>query len=386
MKAFSLYTGMIIDSFFTLALVYNRFMRLAFVNFYSGLAQRGGETYVDSLAEKLARKHQVYVFQAGSQKGKKLYKVEEIKISFNPNHPHSQLPVTHLLKRLFIDYFHLQETLFTIKLLPKLWKIKPEVIFPQNSGWEVMLLRIFSTIINAKIIVAGQSGPGWNDRVNLFIRPDIFVALTKSQADWAEKATPWKDQKIAIIPNGVDLKKFSSKGENSEINLSSPVVLAVGAAIKSKRIGNTIRAVARLKNTSLLVAGTGPLEKDEDLLGKKLLGNRYKRIKVTHGDMPNIYRSVDVFTLCSDSSEAFGIVYLEALASGLPCVVTDDASRREILNDAGIYVKDPEDSKEYADKLKEALLQKSPEKYLKQAEKYSWDKIADKYEKILDKK
>ncbi|MFZ3069245.1 MAG: glycosyltransferase family 4 protein [Microgenomates group bacterium] len=361
-------------------------MKLAFVNFYSGIAQRGGETYVNSLAEKLSRRHQVYVFQAGPQKEKGLYRIEEIKISFNPNHSHSKLPVTHILKRLFLDYFHLKELIFTIKLLPRLWKIKPDIIFPQNSGWEVLLLRMFSTIIRSKVIVAGQSGPGWNDRINLYVRPDIFVALTKNQANWAQRITPWKDQKIVVIPNGVDLERFLPKGKKQAISLSKPIVLVVGAAIKSKRIKDTIRAVARLKNTSLLVAGTGPLEKDEDLLGKKLLGSRYERIKVAHEDMPNIYRSVDTFTLCSDSSEAFGIVYLEALASGLPCVVTDDASRREILNDAGIYVKDPEDQKEYADKLKEALLQKSPEKYLKRAEKYSWDKIADKYEKILDKK
>jgi len=361
-------------------------MRLALINFYSGIAQRGGETYVDSLAEKLSRRHQVYVFQAGPQKGKRQYRIEEIRISFSPNHSHSKLPVTHVLKRLFLDYFHLKELVFTIKLLPRLWKIKPDIIFPQNSGWEVLLLRMFSTIIHSKVIVAGQSGPGWNDKVNLYVRPDIFVALTKNQASWAQKATPWKDQKIVVIPNGVDLERFSPRGKKQAIGLSKPVVLVVGAAVKSKRIEDTIRAVARLKNTSLLVAGTGPLEKDEDLLGKKLLGSRYKRIKVAHEDMPDIYRSVDVFTLCSDSSEAFGIVYLEALASGLPCVVTDDTSRREILDDAGIYVRDPEDQKEYSEKIKEAIEIKYREKFLKQASKYSWDKIANKYEKILDKK
>lgn len=361
-------------------------MRLVFVNFYSGLAYRGGETYVDSLAARLSRKHDVYLFQAGSKEGRKPYAVEEIKVSYNPSHPHSRLPVNHPLKRLFLDYFHLKELLFTLKLLPGLWQFKPDVIFPQNSGWEVLLLRIFSTVINAKIIVAGQSGPGWNDRVNLFVHPDIFVALTKTQAEWAKKATPWKDQIIVVIPNGVDLEKFSPKVGKRVIDLPRPIVLAVGAAIKSKRIQDTIRAVASLKNASLLVVGTGPLEIEEDLLGKKVLGSRYQRLKVDHQDMPSIYRTSDIFTLCPDSSEAFGIVYLEALASGLPCVVTNDASRREILGDVGIYVNNPGDSGEYAEKLTEALKQKSPEKFIKQAGKFSWDKIADKYEKILDKK
>lgn len=358
-------------------------MRLALINFYSGFAERGGETFVDSLATALTKKNEVYVFQAGKAT-KKPYQVISVPTRLNLEHPHTNLPATHTLKRLFLDYFSLKILIFTLKIIPNLIKLKPDYIYPLNSGWQIFILSLVARIFGIKVIVGGHSGPGWNDRVNLYAHPDIFVALTKNQASWAQKATPWKNQKIVVIPNGVDLKRFSPGGKKQSISLSKPVVLVVGAAIKSKRIKDTIRAVARLKNTSLLVAGTGPLEKDEDLLGQKLLGSRYKRIKVAHEDMPDIYRSVDVFTLCSDSSEAFGIVYLEALASGLPCVVTDDTSRRGILDDAGIYVKDPEDPKEYADKLKEALLHKSPEKFLKQASKYSWDKIADKYEKILD--
>lgn len=360
-------------------------MRIAFVNFYSGIAQRGGETYTDSLARHLSSKHKVIVFQAGPVNGEKNYPVEQIKVSYRPNHHHSQLPVTHPLKRLFLDYFHLRECVFTIKLLPKLWKIKPDVILPLNSGWEALLLRMFSTIINAKIIISGQSGPGWNDRVNLYIHPDVFVALTKAQAVWAKKATPWKNQKIVIIPNGVDTLVFSPKGEKREVNLPKPIVLVVGAAIKSKNIQSTIKAVAKLGKTSLLVLGVGPMEKEEDSLGKKLLGSRYKRLKVAHKNMPAVYRSSDIFTLCSNSSEAFGIAYLEAIASGLPCVATDDASRREILDNVGIYVKDPKNSQEYAKKLQEALKQKSPEIYINRARKCSWNKIADLYEKILDK-
>ncbi len=360
-------------------------MKLAFISFYSGLANRGGETYVDSLSERLSKHHEVFVFQAGETNERKKYFIEQIKLDINQNHPHKLLPVTHILKRLFIDYFHLKELIFTIKLIPILWKLKPDVLFPQNSGWEVLIMRIFSSIIHSKIIVAGESGPGWNDRVNLYVHPDYFVALTNYQMEWAKKATPWNNQKIIVIPNGVDTNEFTPNGKKQNVGLLHPIILAVGAAIKSKRINDTIRAVAKLKNTSLLVAGTGPDENKEDMLGKKLLENRYKRLKVKHQDMPNLYRSADIFTLCSDSSEASAISYLEALASGLPCVATDDTSRREVIGEEGIYVKDPTNSTEYSNKLKEALIKKSHDKYIKRAKLFSWDIISEKYEKILDK-
>lgn len=357
-------------------------MRIAFVNFYSGFAERGGESFVDSLATELTKNHEVYLLQAGKA-SKKPYKTISKPTRFNANHHHSNLPTTHFLKRLFLDYFSLKILFFSLKTIPELIKLKPDYIYPLNSGWQILIITLFARIFGSKIIVGGHSGPGWNDRVNLFFHPDIFVALTQTQAEWAKKVSPWNDQKIFVIPNGVDTKTYSPKGGKRVLDLAKPIILAVGAASKSKRIKCTIEAVSKISSTSLLVCGTGPEEQEENDLGEALLGKRFRRLKVSHQDMPSIYRCADVFTLCSDHSEAFGIVYLEALATGLPCVVTDDSSRREILGKVGIYVNNPNDSKEYATKLKKALLTKSHEKYIKQAEKFSWKKVAEQYEKAL---
>ena len=82
--------------------------------------------------------------------------------------------------------------------------------------------------------------------------------------------------------------------------------------------------------------------------------------------------------------EAFGIVYVEAMASGLPVVATDDENRREIIGDAGLFV-DPENIEEYAQTLGKALKTDFGEKPRQQAKKFSWDKIASQYEQIMIK-
>ena len=53
-------------------------MKIAFLNMYNGLVDRGAETFVKEVAQKLAIRHEVVVFQSGGPSGKENYKVEKI--------------------------------------------------------------------------------------------------------------------------------------------------------------------------------------------------------------------------------------------------------------------------------------------------------------------
>ena len=130
----------------------------------------------------------------------------------------------------------------------------------------------------------------------------------------------------------------------------------MGAFTKQKRQDLVIKAVSKLDNVNLLlVGGGGDHEEKLRILGSKLLGKRFSMKQVGHHKMPGIYRQCDMFTLVSAPSEAFGIVYVEAMASGLPVVALDDEIRREIIGDAGELIRDPSNSKEYARILKRVL-------------------------------
>ncbi|HLD91975.1 MAG TPA: glycosyltransferase, partial [Patescibacteria group bacterium] len=85
----------------------------------------------------------------------------------------------------------------------------------------------------------------------------------------------------------------------------------------------------------------------------------------------------------SNPTESFGIVLVEAMATGLPVVATNDAIRKEIVGDAGLFV-DPTNADEYAKILEKALNTNWGDKPRNQAEKFSWDKIAKSYEEILE--
>lgn len=353
-------------------------MKIIFLNFYSGLVNRGGETFVSELARHLANRNEVYVFQSGKPNGTEKHHVIEVN---TPKPTSTPLPVTHPLRRLFLDEYKLKELIFTLKSLPKLISLKPDILIPLNSGWQALILSIYSRFSGSKLVIAGQSGPGWDDRWNLFMKPDLFVGLTDSQKQWAEKSSIWQT-KITKIPNGVDLSQFSPKGEKAKIKLKPPLVLCVAASNQAKRVIETIKAVAKTK-ASLILLGQGEMDGEIDQLGIKLLKGRFLHLSVAHDEMPKYYRAANLFTLCSESSEAFGIVYLEAMATGLGCVGTDDPSRREIIGNAGMFVKDPENPDEYADLLEKALTKKWQKLALKQVEKFSWDNIAVQYQEAF---
>jgi glycosyltransferase involved in cell wall biosynthesis len=98
--------------------------------------------------------------------------------------------------------------------------------------------------------------------------------------------------------------------------------------------------------------------------------------------MPSIYRSADCFTLCSVSSEAFGNVYVEALASNLPVVATDDEKRHEIVRGAGLFV-NPNETEAYANALVTCVSKRWGNKPRNQSKLFDWDIIAQSYERLF---
>ncbi len=142
-----------------------------------------------------------------------------------------------------------------------------------------------------------------------------------------------------LIPNGVDTDRFTpGVGDRAAFGLppSVPVVCMVSALIPSKFPMDGIRAVAALPEAHLLLGGDGPLKEPCDALGRELLGDRYHRVTVPMSRMPSLYRCGDVFMHLS-RDEAFGNIYIEASACGVPVVAHDTPVTRWILGEQGHF-------------------------------------------------
>nr|WP_166180505.1 glycosyltransferase [Altererythrobacter segetis] len=186
-----------------------------------------------------------------------------------------------------------------------------------------------------------------------------------------------------LIPNGVDVARFKpGKAERSRLGLptNGPVVLMVSALIDSKRVIDGIRAVAKLADASLVVAGDGPLRQQVTRLAEQLLPGRFKLVSLPPEDMPDLYRSADVFLHLS-LLESFGNVFLEAWASGLPIVAHDSARLRWILGDRH-FLCDTTDPRTLYTALKAALSARdagAPEGI----ERFSWESVSAQYHEFL---
>jgi len=348
-------------------------MKIAFLNIYQGIVSRGAENFAKEVSSRLARKHQVDVYSA-------LGKITEEKAR-------SQTPLTLFGKILYkfnLDAHSRRVFWFTLSVLPDVVRKNYDWVIPVDGGWQTLILKLLRLIKLAKfkILISGQAGIGRDDLRNLKMNPDVFVALTRRAEEWANGVN--SKIKVAYIPNGADLKKFNPKTKPTTIDLEKPIIICVAGLNPYKRVDLTIEAVSKLKEGSLLLLGDGPEKNRIDELGNKLLGDRrYLRTTVSYDDIDKYYASADLFTLVSESSEAFGSAYIEAMACGLPVVATDDQMRHEIVGDAGLFV-DPTNIDKYAGTLEQALKTDWGDKPRQQAEKFSWDKIAKEYEMVME--
>ena len=320
-------------------------LKVAFLSRYQNTVNRGVETFVKELSRLLSEKYQVEVLSGKDSD----------------------------------DFF-------------KMISGKYDFIFSLNGRLQAIKAswgRIFGKY---KLIIVGESGIGADDVFNVAVaKPDVFVGLTdyaitvgsEEKLNWwlwmnrkLRVADTWGwGSKIAKIPNGVDLDKFTPYGKKIFVDLPKPLILSVGALTWYKHHEKTVRAFNLLGQGSLLILGSGPEKKNlENLIRSLGLQERVNILQVDYQEIPAYYRSADLFVLPSWDREAFGIAYIEAMASNLPIVAPDDPPRREIVAEAGILV-DVSNTEAYSKAMREALKKDWGDLPRRQAEKFSWGLI-----------
>lgn len=351
-------------------------MKIAFLSFYNGAIDRGVEVATTELIKRLSRKHDVTLFQAGNRMTAGVQTVE-VSLPVDWKVPDASGTTA---RKIYADYWSRKITAFTWKFLPYFLKNKYDVVIPTNGGWQVVLCRFLTWISGKKMIVQGNAGTGYDDFFQLHCFPNRYVAISPNGFAWAKRFAPWIQK--TYIPYGVDVQAVHDT-KPGKIPLKKPIVLCVGAFSPYKQIDLLIKAMAQVKDASLVVIGLGVQEKHLRELGEKLLGKRFLLLTgITHDQLFGFYKAASIFSLPSAANEAFGIVYVEALAAGLPVVAPDDRNRREIIGEAGEFV-DVTDTTAYAKALELAIAKDFGEAPRRQALQFDWDTIAAQYESLL---
>lgn len=335
-----------------------------------GLVDRGSEISTDLLATELAKNHEVLVIQSGPVT-KKSYSVKRV-------YPLKAAPpvspkniVDKLLFRLHLDKESGSVIEFTQSAIPIIKNYDPDIIIATNGSIQLQLLMRMT--LKAKIVVFGRAGIGHHDLSTLKQSPDLFIALSKVAESWALNIAN-KRTKVVYIPNPIN----ATKASKINLKLPSPVVLCVGALSKYKNIDKVIEAISKTLS-SLLLIGDG----EESInIGKSLstLAEHFRWIHhVESPELPKLYGSSDVFCFVPDPQEAFGRVYLEAMAAGLPIVASDDPIRRDLIGEKGIYV-DPHNVGEIVRGINKAI-QMDKIDYSKELESFKLKAVVKQIEK-----
>jgi glycosyltransferase involved in cell wall biosynthesis len=132
------------------------------------------------------------------------------------------------------------------------------------------------------------------------------------------------------------------------------------------------------------VAGDGPMRDALSRQAARQLPSRFTLLSLPPAQMPELYRSADVF-LHMSLEEAFGNVFIEALACGLPVVGHDTDRLRWIVADEGCLV-DTTSSDDVARTIDEAARGGALRRDLRirRAADFSWDRIGAMYLDFLN--
>jgi len=305
--------------------------------------------------------------------------------------------------------------------LPKLLTLNDyDVIhlhYPFYFGAEIIYfiskIKKIKYVVHYHMDVIGKGITKWIFVINRkIVMPFILKGASKiivSSLDYANssalKRIPNIADKIVVVTNGVDINRFKIRKKSTAllkkytIGMKEKIILFVGALDSPhyfKGINVLIKSFANISNinTKLLIVGDGNL-KDTYMQFAKDIGVAHKTIfagRINDEELPNYFSLCDFLVLPSiDRGEAFGMVLIEAMASGKAVIASNLPGVRTVVshNNDGLLVK-PGDITDLRNKM-EYLLKNTRIRNKfgrngreKSVKLYSWSVVSRNLNKIME--
>lgn len=196
-----------------------------------------------------------------------------------------------------------------------------------------------------------------------------------------------------LIPNGIDIKKYVAPKKRPTNDPQT--ILYIGRLERRKGLKYLLKAFKLLQTTQpqvqLILAGEGTdrakLEQqviDEDISGVTFAGH------ITEAYKLELLRTVDIFCSPALFGESFGIVLLEAMASGCVTVAGDNDGYAAVMQERGqLSLVDPQNVEDFARRLRLLLSDHDLQQLWREwsvpyAQTFAYPKIVDAYEKLYE--
>jgi len=155
-----------------------------------------------------------------------------------------------------------------------------------------------------------------------------------------------ESKKIKIISLGVDLRRFHPIAPTKR---DTSTILFVGRLVEEKGVMDIYETFKKIshnkKNILLKIVGSGPLEKKlRSLIQNDNLQDRVTIKRKSYQQMPGVFQRADMLCVPSKKTktweEQLGMVFIEAMASGIPIITYDTGVIKTVIGDAGIVLRE----------------------------------------------
>ena len=229
------------------------------------------------------------------------------------------------------------------------------------------------------------------------LEPDLCLSVSNY---WQQQLQQQYRVNAPVVINGVDLNKFSSQPNGRETELkkrlginSDAVYLTIGGIEPRKNSLKLLEAFCSVLKThsqaQLIIAGGETLFDYEPYRLKFFEIARQNKITIGQSlilpgvmadrDLPVLYRCADAFVFPS-VKEGWGLVLLEAIASGLPIITSKILPFTEFINDKSALLIDPYSSLDLANAMLNILDKNQAQELIHNSKdipaQYSWQKSA----------